>query len=59
MGGEALGPAKAGSPQWRGMSEGGKGGWLGRVHTLIEEGGVGGDRGLMNRKWGKGITFEM
>lgn len=48
---EAVGPANAG--ECRGC--GGKGGgW--EEHPY---GGGGGDRGLMDRKRGKGITFEM
>jgi len=41
MGGESLGPAKAGPPrQCRGISGwgGGNGGWLGRGNTFIGEG---------------------
>jgi len=35
-------------------------GWVnGWGNTLIEAGGGGGDRGLMDRKLGKGVTFEM
>jgi len=58
--GEALGPAKAGSPSV-GECQGGrqKGGSLGRGKTFIEEGGWRWDRGLMNGNPGKGITFEM
>jgi len=36
-----------------------EGEWLGRGNTLIEEGERGFDRGLMEGKLGKGITFEM
>jgi len=44
-------------PQCRGMSGGvRRSGWMGRGNTLIEEGG---DRRFMDRKLGKGITFEM
>jgi len=61
MGGEALGPAKAGPPKCRGMSGqgGGKAGMDGWGNTLIEEGERGCDKGFMNEKPGKGITFEM
>jgi len=34
-----------------------RGGWVGRVHPFRT--GRGGVRGLMDRKPGKGITFEM
>jgi len=58
--GEALGPTKAGPSnvgecwgKWR------KEWVIGWGNTLIEEGGGGWDRGFMNRKPGKGITFEM
>jgi len=34
------------------------GGWLGRGHTLIKEGGGGRDRRFMDRKPGKGITLK-
>jgi len=63
-GGEALGPVKVEHPPAPsvGKCQGGKegrGGWLRRGNTLIEEGVEGKDRGLIDRKPGKGITFEM
>jgi len=62
IGGEALGPAKAGPPaQCRAMSKQGGGKWwlVERGNTLIEEGGGGWDIAFMDRKPGKGITFEI
>jgi hypothetical protein len=55
MGGESLGPVKA---QWilqyKGMpGPGSRSGWIG------EQGEVGGDRRVSERKLGKEITFEM
>jgi len=42
-------------PQCRGMSGSGKGGWWGEhCYERVER-----DRGLMDRKQGKGITFEL
>jgi len=64
MGGEVLGPAKAGSPSVgkcqgrnvRGMSEGG--GWE-QGTPSYKKGYRGCYRGLMDGKPGRGITFEM
>jgi len=52
MGGEALGPAKAGTPSVGECQSGevGRGEWLGRGNTLIEEGKQDGIGGLRN--WG-------
>lgn len=36
-----------------------KGLWFGRGNTLIEEGGGGMGRGVIDRKLGKGIIFQM
>jgi len=48
------------TPQCRGVSgQGGGNGGLGRRHTLREEGGGGSGRGILDRKLGKEITFEM
>jgi hypothetical protein len=60
MGGEAFGPGKARFPSV-GECEGGKvglGGWVGEnPHRIRENGGR--DRGLVDGKQGRGITFEM
>jgi len=59
MGGEALGPVKAGPPSVGKCQVGRQqvGGLLGRGNTLIEEGGGKIGWGFMDRKLGKGTTF--
>jgi len=61
MGGEALGPTKAGPLRVGGCQRGEaeRDGYLGRGNTIIKEGGEGWDRVLMEGKPGKGITFNM
>jgi len=62
LGGEALGPTKAGHSsveECQGGEMGRQEGEMGRENTVLEEGGGRWDRGLMDGKPGKGIRFEM